>query len=177
MDGVRAALINKEICNLSVQAHQNADFKTITKDDILGKWSLFFSYPADFTYVCSTELKELQENYDGFKAENCEVHFASRNTHFVRKAWHDESDRISKVTLPHARRPRPCADGPIPDLPSSVGGLKMGDNDAENVCDAVVIGGGPAGIAAALYLARAVIVFWWWRRSALVGRSLSRPRS
>lgn len=94
------SLINKEISDFSVQAYQSGDFHTVTKADTLGHWSLFFFYPADFTFVCPTELEELAENYDAFKAEGCEVYSVSCDTHFVHKAWHDESERVGKVTYP-----------------------------------------------------------------------------
>ena len=61
------SLINKEISDFTVQAYQNGDFHAVTKADTLGHWSLFFFYPADFTFVCPTELEELAENYDAFK--------------------------------------------------------------------------------------------------------------
>ena len=92
--------IGKQIGEFSVQAYQNGEFKQVTREDVLGHWSLFFFYPADFTFVCPTELEELQENYEGFKAEGCEVYSVSCDTHFVHKAWHDESERIGKVTYP-----------------------------------------------------------------------------
>ncbi len=94
------SLIGKEISDFSVQAFVNNDFKTVTKADVLGKWSLFFFYPADFTFVCPTELEDLAEIYADFKAEGCEVYSVSCDTHFVHKAWHEESERIAKVTYP-----------------------------------------------------------------------------
>ena len=92
--------IGREIGDFTVQAFQNDDFKTVTKADVLGHWSLFFFYPADFTFVCPTELEELAENYDAFKAEGAEIYSVSTDTHFVHKAWHDESERIKKVNYP-----------------------------------------------------------------------------
>ena len=53
------SLIGKEISDFSVQAYQDNDFHTVTKADVLGRWSLFFFYPADFTFVCPTELEDL----------------------------------------------------------------------------------------------------------------------
>ena len=53
------SLINKEISDFTVEAFHNDDFKTVTKQDVLGKWSVFFFYPADFTFVCPTELEDL----------------------------------------------------------------------------------------------------------------------
>ena len=62
------SMINKEINDFSVQAYQNGEFKTITKNDIMKEWSLFFFYPADFTFVCPTELEDLQNKYPEFKS-------------------------------------------------------------------------------------------------------------
>ena len=66
----------------------------------MGKWSLFFFYPADFTFVCPTELEDLAENYAKFQEIGAEIYSVSCDTEFVHKAWHDESERISKVTYP-----------------------------------------------------------------------------
>ena len=94
------SLINKEIADFTAQAYQDGDFKTVTKADVLGKWSLFFFYPADFTFVCPTELEDLAESYDAFKAAGCEVYSVSTDTHFTHKAWHDESPAVGKVAFP-----------------------------------------------------------------------------
>ena len=94
------SMINKEVSDFSVQAYLNDEFKTVAKADILGKWSVFFFYPADFTFVCPTELEDLADKYDDFKAENCEIYSVSCDTHFVHKAWHDTSDRIKKLRYP-----------------------------------------------------------------------------
>lgn len=94
------SLINKEVSEFSVQAFLNNEFKTVKKEDLMGKWSVFFFYPADFTFVCPTELEDLQNNYDKFKGTGCEIYGVSCDTHFVHKAWHDHSERISKITYP-----------------------------------------------------------------------------
>ena len=91
------SLINKEVNEFKVQAYVNNGFKEVTKSDILGKWSVFFFYPADFTFVCPTELEDLANIYDKFQAAGCEVYSVSTDTHFVHKAWHDASDRIKKI--------------------------------------------------------------------------------
>ena len=70
------SLINKEVSEFSVQAFQDNAFKTVTKADILGKWSVFFFYPADFTFVCPTELEDLAEKYEDFKSIGCEIYSA-----------------------------------------------------------------------------------------------------
>lgn len=94
------SLINKEISDFSVQAFVNNNFVEVKKEDVLGKWSIFFFYPADFTFVCPTELEDLQNVYPKLKEAGCEVYSVSTDTHFVHKAWHDHSERISKITYP-----------------------------------------------------------------------------
>ena len=94
------SMINKEIGNFAAQAYQDNSFKTVTKEDVLGKWSVFFFYPADFTFVCPTELEDLANIYDKFVGVGAEVYSVSTDTHFVHKAWHDASDRIKKIRYP-----------------------------------------------------------------------------
>ena len=94
------SLINKEVNDFSVQAFWNNDFQTVTKEDILGKWSVFFFYPADFTFICPTELEDLAEKYEEFKKIGCEIYAVSCDSHFVHKAWHDASERIKKIRYP-----------------------------------------------------------------------------
>ncbi len=91
------SLINKEVSDFNVQAFHNGEFKEVSKKDILGKWSVFFFYPADFTFVCPTELEDLADLYSEFKQSGCEVYSVSTDTHFVHKAWHDVSDSIKKI--------------------------------------------------------------------------------
>jgi len=71
------------------------DFFDVTQDDIAGKWSVFFFYPADWTFVCPTELSDLGEKYDMLQKMGVEVFAVSTDTHFSHKAWHDHSDRIN----------------------------------------------------------------------------------
>lgn len=94
------SLIQKEIADFSVQAFCKDTFKTVTRKDILGKWSVFFFYPADFTFVCPTELEDLADMYEEFQKTGCEIYAVSCDTHFVHKAWHDASERIKKITFP-----------------------------------------------------------------------------
>jgi len=72
----------------------------VTDKDLLGKWSVLFFYPADFTFVCPTELGDMADHYPTFKEMGVEVYSVSTDTHFVHKAWHDTSDTIKKITYP-----------------------------------------------------------------------------
>ena len=94
------SMINKEIADFRTYAFHEKEFKFVSKEDLLGKWSVFFFYPADFTFVCPTELEDLANIYHKFAAVGCEIYSVSTDTHFVHKAWHDASDRIKKIQYP-----------------------------------------------------------------------------
>ncbi len=94
------SLNGKKISEFKLQAYQNEDFIEVTDKDLLGKWSVLFFYPADFTFVCPTELEDLAASYADFKKIGCEIYSVSCDTHFVHKAWHESSDRIGKVEYP-----------------------------------------------------------------------------
>ena len=91
------SLIGKEVTDFKVQSYQGNEFKEVTKEDIMGQWSVFFFYPADFTFVCPTELEDLANKYEDFKKAGCEIYSVSCDTHFVHKAWHDASKTIKKI--------------------------------------------------------------------------------
>jgi peroxiredoxin (alkyl hydroperoxide reductase subunit C) len=93
-------MIQKEVSDFAVESFHNNAFRAVTKADILGHWSVFFFYPADFTFVCPTELEDLANKYDEFKAIGCEIYSVSCDTHFVHKAWHDISKTIKKIQYP-----------------------------------------------------------------------------
>lgn len=99
------SLIGKKINEFNANTYHNGDFSTVTSDNLRGKWSVVVFYPADFTFVCPTELEDLAEHYEKFKAEGCEVYSVSTDTHFVHKAWHDTSDRIRKIKFPMVADP------------------------------------------------------------------------
>ena len=93
-------ILNSQLPEFSVQAFHNGSFKTVTNNDVKGKWAIFFFYPADFTFVCPTELVDVAEKYDQLQAMGVEVYSVSCDSHFVHKAWHDASDSIRKIKYP-----------------------------------------------------------------------------
>nr|AWU58901.1 peroxiredoxin [Psychrobacter sp.] len=95
-----ASIINQEIPEFSTQAFYNGEFKTITSEDVKGKWSIFMFYPHDFTFVCPTELEDMADHYEELKKLGVEVYSVSTDTHFTHKAWHDSSEAISKIQYP-----------------------------------------------------------------------------
>ena len=93
-------LINSQLKSFTAQAYHNGKFVTVTDADLKGKWSVIVFYPADFTFVCPTELGDLADHYAEFQKAGVEIYGVSTDTHFTHKAWHDASDTIKKVQYP-----------------------------------------------------------------------------
>ena len=91
------ALINSKIKPFSASAFKNGEFIQVSDADLVGKWSIFFFYPADFTFVCPTELGDVADHYSELQARGVEVYSVSTDTHFTHKAWHDSSETIGKI--------------------------------------------------------------------------------
>ena len=91
------SLINTEIKPFKASAFKNGAFIDVSDADLRGKWSVVFFYPADFTFVCPTELEDLADNYAEFQKLGVEIYSVSTDTHFAHKAWHDSSPAIKKI--------------------------------------------------------------------------------
>ncbi len=94
------SLINTTIKPFKAQAYHNGQFVEVTEAALKGKWSVFFFYPADFTFVCPTELGDLADVYPEFQKLGVECYSVSTDTHFVHKAWADASETIKKIKYP-----------------------------------------------------------------------------
>ncbi|MCP8968106.1 alkyl hydroperoxide reductase subunit C [Ectobacillus ponti] len=90
-------LIGTEVKPFKASAFFNGDFIQVTDENLKGKWSVVCFYPADFTFVCPTELEDLQNQYAALKELGVEVYSVSTDTHFTHKAWHDNSEAIGKI--------------------------------------------------------------------------------
>ena len=97
--------INQTIPDLDLEVFHQEEIKKINLNDYRGQWLVLFFYPADFTFVCPTELRELAASYDEFKQINVEIMSVSTDTVFTHKAWHDSSDTIKEVKFPMAADP------------------------------------------------------------------------
>ncbi len=91
------SLINTTVKPFTAQAYKDGKFLTVSDADLKGKWSVVFFYPADFTFVCPTELEDLADNYAAFQALGVEIYSVSTDTHFAHKAWSDTSPAIGKI--------------------------------------------------------------------------------
>jgi len=97
---MNTSLINTEIKPFKAMAFHNGKFVEVTEASLKGKWSVVFFYPADFTFVCPTELGDLADNYAEFQKLGAEIYSVSTDTHFTHKAWHDTSETIGKIQFP-----------------------------------------------------------------------------
>ena len=94
------SIINTKVAPFKATAFHNGEFVEVTEQDLLNKWSIVFFYPADFTFVCPTELGDLADHYAQLQEMGVEVYSVSTDTHFTHKAWHDTSETIGKITYP-----------------------------------------------------------------------------
>ncbi|HLT17419.1 MAG TPA: alkyl hydroperoxide reductase subunit C [Acidimicrobiales bacterium] len=91
------SLINTKILPFQATGYRNGEFVEVSDEDVKGKWAIFFFYPADFTFVCPTELGDPADNYEEFQKLGVEIYSVSTDTHFTHKAWHDTSETIGKI--------------------------------------------------------------------------------
>ncbi|MBL8444415.1 MAG: peroxiredoxin [Zoogloeaceae bacterium] len=94
------SLINTAVKPFKATAFHNGKFVPVSEENMLGNWSVVFFYPADFTFVCPTELGDLADNYAAFQKLGVEIYAVSTDTHFTHKAWHDTSETIGKIKYP-----------------------------------------------------------------------------
>jgi NADH-dependent peroxiredoxin subunit C len=92
--------INTIVPEFELEAYQNNKIKRIKLSDYKGKWVVLIFYPADFTFVCPTELEDAETFYDEIKKLGGEIMSVSTDTAFVHKAWHDTSPAIGKIRYP-----------------------------------------------------------------------------
>jgi len=97
--------INQVVPDFEFEVFQDEKIKKVSLKEYRGKWLVLFFYPADFTFVCPTELQELANNYDEFKKEGAEIVSMSTDTVFVHKAWHDSSKAIGLINFPMGADP------------------------------------------------------------------------
>ncbi len=95
-----SSLINTQVKPFKAQAFHNGKFVEVTEATLKGKWNVFVFYPADFTFVCPTELGDVADHYEELQKMGVEVYSVSTDTHFTHKAWHDASETIKKITYP-----------------------------------------------------------------------------
>src|ERR1051325_4709683 len=91
------SVINTQIKPFKASAFKNGKFIEVSDADVKGKWAVFFFYPADFTFVCPTELGDVADHYKQFQDLGVEIYSVSTDTHFTHKAWHDSSETNGKI--------------------------------------------------------------------------------
>jgi len=97
---MNTSLINTEVKPFKATAYYNGRFVDVTEASLKGEWTVMFFYPADFTFVCPTELGDMADLYPEFQKLGVEIYAVSTDTHFTHKAWHDTSETIGKIQYP-----------------------------------------------------------------------------
>ena len=98
-------LINSHLPEIELEVYQKEKTRKIKLSDYHGKWLILFFYPADFTFICPTELRELADNYKKFQDLDAEIISVSTDTVFAHKAWHDSSEAVKNIDFPMAADP------------------------------------------------------------------------
>jgi NADH-dependent peroxiredoxin subunit C len=98
--------IGAQVPNVSFEYYQAGKTARMSLEDFKGKWLVLFFYPADFTFVCPTELEDMADHYEEFKKQSAEIVSVSTDTVFVHKAWHDTSKAVGKIQFPMAADPQ-----------------------------------------------------------------------
>ncbi|AKV56178.1 peroxiredoxin [Bifidobacterium actinocoloniiforme DSM 22766] len=120
-------LLQHELTEFKTQAFQDNKFHEVSKQDLLGHWSLLFFYPADFTFVCPTELEDLATRYGDFQKVGCEIYSVSCDTEFVHKAWHEANEKINKIQFPMLADPTATLARDLDTYNESEGKAERGD--------------------------------------------------
>jgi len=105
-------IINSQMPEFKVNAYRKGKgFFEVSNEDLKGKWSIFFFYPGDFTFVCPTELADLADHYEEFQALGVDIFSVSTDSHFVHKAWADATKTIERVPYMVIVGEKEAADG------------------------------------------------------------------
>ena len=94
------SMIEKAAPDFETDAYINGEFRRVKLSDYRGRWAILFFYPADYTFVCPTEIEGFADEYKNFKDKSCEVLSVSSDTVHVHKAWAESDPRIKKVKYP-----------------------------------------------------------------------------
>lgn len=105
MMAMRPMRIGDTLPELELDVFYQGKDQKLYSADYEGKWQIYFFYPADFTFVCPTELEELADMYSAFQEEDAEIFSVSTDTVYVHKAWKDHSKAIGKVEFPMVADP------------------------------------------------------------------------
>jgi NADH-dependent peroxiredoxin subunit C len=97
--------IGQQVLDFEFEVYHDNEFKPMKFSDCRGKWLVLLFYPADFTFVCPTELEEAAHYYEEFKKEGAEIISFSTDTVFAHFAWHNSSEAIGKIKYPMGADP------------------------------------------------------------------------
>jgi peroxiredoxin (alkyl hydroperoxide reductase subunit C) len=91
--------IGEQIPDVQLEVYQADAFETIRLHERHGRWLVLLFYPADFTFVCPTELAAIADQHDRFVELDADVVSVSTDTVYAHKAWHDSSPLVGRVAF------------------------------------------------------------------------------
>ena len=154
--------LNTRIPEFRATYYQNGEFKDLTDQDLLGHWSVVFFYPADFTFVCPTELSDLADMYPQLKELGVEVYSVSTDTHFSHLAWHESSSSVGSIAFPMVGDPTGQVSRGFGVMIEADGLAERGTFiiDPDGIIKAIEISDGPVGRNAADTLRKVKAAQW-----------------
>ncbi len=92
---------------LDVYLPEKKDFGKLKFSDVFknGNWLILFFYPADYTFVCPTELADMAGKYQDIRGQGAELVSVSTDTHFVHYAWQNSEKMLADLKYPMGADP------------------------------------------------------------------------
>ena len=97
--------IGKPVPDMEFEALYIGEIRKYRFSDFRGKWLIVVFYPADFTFVCPTELEDFADHYEEFRNAGADVVSFSTDTVYAHKVWREVSSAVKKVEFPMGADP------------------------------------------------------------------------
>jgi alkyl hydroperoxide reductase subunit AhpC len=83
-----------------VSTEHHKEFADIGSESIRGRWSVFFFWPMDFTFVCPTEISEFNKEFESFRDRDADVYGLSTDSKYVHLAWRQNHPDLRSLRFP-----------------------------------------------------------------------------
>lgn len=83
-----------------VSLEMDKEFKTLSLDDLKGRWTVFFWWPMDFTFICPTEIASFNHHFEEFAQRDAQVIGASTDSQYVHLAWRKGHPELKGLKFP-----------------------------------------------------------------------------
>jgi peroxiredoxin (alkyl hydroperoxide reductase subunit C) len=83
-----------------VSLEKGKEFKIIHSQQLADRWSVFFFWPLDFTFVCPTEIAEFNNQLKAFHDREADLYGGSTDSHFVHLGWRHAHPDLKHIGFP-----------------------------------------------------------------------------